>query len=87
MEMINKQSLGEERHPSTSHMVDMIAYNPQLNGASKVIASYFWEMTCDLITILDDSPELTAGLRKLLEAKDCLIRASLIENPVDYRDR
>jgi len=26
---------------------------------------------------LDDSPEKTAGLRKLLEAKDCLVRAAL----------
>ncbi|WP_417536323.1 hypothetical protein [Methylophaga sp.] len=26
---------------------------------------------------LDDSPEKLAGLRKLLEAKDCLVRAKL----------
>lgn len=26
---------------------------------------------------LSDSPELTAGLRKLLEAKDCFVRAAL----------
>lgn len=26
---------------------------------------------------LDDGPEKTEGLRKLLEAKDCLVRASL----------
>lgn len=25
----------------------------------------------------EDSPELAAGLRKLLEAKDCIVRASL----------
>jgi hypothetical protein len=28
-------------------------------------------------TTTEDSPELTAGLRKLLEAKDCFIRANL----------
>ncbi len=26
---------------------------------------------------LDDSPEKSAGLRKLLEAKDCFVRAAL----------
>ena len=28
-------------------------------------------------TTLPDGPEKTAGLRKLLEAKDCFVRASL----------
>lgn len=36
---------------------------------------------CDLAKEMDDSlpdgPEKSAGLRKLLEAKDCLVRASL----------
>lgn len=27
---------------------------------------------------LSDGPEKSAGLRKLLEAKDCLVRASLV---------
>jgi hypothetical protein len=27
--------------------------------------------------MLPDGPELTVGLRKLLEAKDCLVRAAL----------
>jgi hypothetical protein len=30
-----------------------------------------------MIEALPDSPELTAGLRKLLEAKDCFVRAAL----------
>ena len=36
---------------------------------------------CDLAQIMDqlliDSPEKSAGLRKLLEAKDCFVRAAL----------
>jgi hypothetical protein len=36
---------------------------------------------------LPDSPELTAALRKMLEAKDCLVRAALDADLVDYRDR
>ncbi|WP_433329935.1 hypothetical protein [Spirillospora sp. CA-294931] len=30
-----------------------------------------------MIAALPDGPELTAGLRKLLEAKDCFVRAAL----------
>lgn len=30
-----------------------------------------------VINTLPDGPELTAGLRKLLEAKDCFVRAAL----------
>jgi hypothetical protein len=30
-----------------------------------------------MIVELPDGPELTAGLRKLLEAKDCFVRAAL----------
>jgi len=31
----------------------------------------------NMIRHLPDGPELTAGLRKLLEAKDCFVRAAL----------
>jgi hypothetical protein len=30
-----------------------------------------------MISDLPDGPELSAGLRKLLEAKDCFVRAAL----------
>jgi hypothetical protein len=38
------------------------------------------------LTMLDqigDDPELTAGLRKLIEAKDCFVRAALATTPTD----
>lgn len=31
-------------------------------------------------SLLNDGPEKTAGLRKLLEAKDCFVRARLCED-------
>lgn len=44
-------------------------------------------LLCDTVEealeiITTDSAELTAGLRKLLEAKDCLVRAALIQERV-----
>ena len=45
------------------------------------------QQCCDLAAVMDDalpeSAEKTAGLRKLLEAKDCFVRAKLEdEDPV-----
>jgi hypothetical protein len=34
---------------------------------------------------LPDGPEKSAGMRKLLEAKDCFVRAALTAQPVDLR--
>ncbi|OUC99348.1 hypothetical protein CA984_03740 [Streptosporangium minutum] len=46
---------------------------PKLQAASKPCHDLAHEM----IEQLPDGPELTAGLRKLLEAKDCFVRAAL----------
>lgn len=45
----------------------------RLQAISKPIG----EMAMSMNDILPDSPEKSAGLRKLLEAKDCMVRAEL----------
>lgn len=52
----------------TSHLTD-----PDARQASMVCARTAQEM----IMRLPEGPEKTAGLRKLLEAKDCFVRAAL----------
>ncbi len=37
----------------------------------------FGEMAQQMNDVLPDGPEKSAGLRKLLEAKDCMVRAAL----------
>jgi hypothetical protein len=37
------------------------------------------ELAVEMATILPSDPETSAGLRKLLEAKDCLVRSRLIQ--------
>lgn len=66
----------EGRHPGTVGIAKYFAYDhlpEHLQGVSKPL--------CDtaeaMIARLPDGPELTAGLRKLLEAKDCFVRAAL----------
>lgn len=46
---------------------------PHLQEVSKP----FGELAAKMIAELEPGPERTAGLRKLLEAKDCLVRAKL----------
>jgi hypothetical protein len=36
-------------------------------------------LALDMLSVLGDGPELSAGLRKLLEAKDCLVRQSILD--------
>jgi hypothetical protein len=43
----------------------------------KVISEPFHDLAHGLVSIIPPGPELSAGLRKLLEAKDCAVRAAL----------
>jgi len=45
------------------------------------ISMPFDEMALQICTTLPSNPERTAGLRKLLEAKDCIVRAKLYKEP------
>jgi hypothetical protein len=66
------------RHPST---VSIARYFSKLPAADSVrldsIRDFCATLAEDMIQVLPDGPELTAGLRKLLEAKDCFVRAAL----------
>jgi hypothetical protein len=67
----------DTRHPDTEHLMLMLRPNPNLQGRMALIAKDFEDLAIDLIMDLEDGPELTAGLRKLLEAKDCFVRAAV----------
>lgn len=75
------------RHPSSLHMMKVLAPNPNLTGELFEISKACWLLGLGLFQVLPDGPELTAGLRKLVEAKDCFVRAALDAEPVDYKDR
>lgn len=65
-----------DRHPGVRDIAKYFSYD-HLNGFSRVVSAHCAELAETMILDLPDSPELTAGLRKLLEAKDCFVRASL----------
>jgi hypothetical protein len=47
----------------------------------QVISEPFGELAHHIVENLPDNPERAAALRKLLEAKDCAIRASIYREP------
>lgn len=69
------------RHPGTRQIARYFEYThlpEHLQAVSRPCA----ELAEAMIGALPDGPELTAGLRKLLEAKDCFVRAALPEPDV-----
>jgi hypothetical protein len=65
-----------ERHPSTTHFSRFFAYG-HLSPEAQEVSAPCSELAKAMVEKLPDGPELSAGLRKLLEAKDCFVRASL----------
>jgi len=64
------------RHVDTAHLARYFAYGhlpPHLQAVSRACH----DLAAEMIRVLPDGPELTSGLRKLLEAKDCFVRAAL----------
>lgn len=62
-------------HPATEAILKHFTYDhlpPHLQDISEPICNLAHGMAKEL-----DGPELTAGLRKLLEAKDCMVRAAI----------
>jgi len=66
------------RHPSVEGISRYLDPNPNLRGTMREVADATRAFADDVLDLIpDDSPELSAGLRKLLEAKDCFVRAAL----------
>lgn len=65
-----------DRHPSTTHFAQYFTYT-HLPERLQAVSRPCGELAEAMTDALPDGPELTAGLRKLLEAKDCFVRAAL----------
>jgi hypothetical protein len=64
------------RHSTTEHLLQFFEFEhlpPHLRTTSRECHMLAHAM----VNRLPDGPELSAGLRKLLEAKDCFVRAAL----------
>lgn len=68
--------MSDGRHPGTTHLAKYFAYD-HLPERLQAVSRPCGELAEAMIAALPDGPELTTGLRKLLEAKDCFVRAAL----------
>lgn len=68
----------KNRNPSVVNLMRWLTPNPNLpDGLPADISREFQRFANTMSSALPDSQELSAGLRKLLEAKDCLVRAAI----------
>jgi len=78
-EPTERQQIAERfahRHSSTVSILKQFAVRHlPLNLRDFSLASQ--DLAFDMADTLPDGPELTTGLRKLLEAKDCFVRAAV----------
>lgn len=68
-------------HPSVAHLLRYFAYE-HLPEHLQEVSRPFGELAQRLVDLGLEGPELSAGLRKLLEAKDCAVRAALDRSPI-----
>ena len=66
----------DERHPAIVGILRYFEY-AHLPAHLQPVSRRCADLAEAMVDDLPDGPELTAGLRKLLEAKDCFVRASL----------
>lgn len=64
------------RHPGVEGLLKFFAFSHLPEHLQKV-SQPFAELAEKMASTLPSSAEVTAGLRKLLEAKDCFVRAAV----------
>ena len=68
----------DSRHPGTAHLLSLFDYG-HLPPYLQLVSAQFADLAETLVTNLNDGPELSTALRKLVEAKDCAVRQAVID--------
>ena len=64
------------RHPGTLGLLRWFDFD-HLPAYLRAVSQPCGQLAAVMVRTLPDGPELTAGLRKLLEAKDCFVRQAV----------
>lgn len=68
-------------HPATTEILRYFEYD-HLPHNLAIVAARLYDTAHRMVDDFGlEGPELTVGLRKLLEAKDCFVRAALPKDP------
>ncbi len=68
------------RHPATQQILRWFDYGHLPAGKPRTVSCHLASVAMELAESLQDGPELTAGLRKLLEAKDAFVRQAIADS-------
>lgn len=66
------------RSPAVTGIFQFFQHDHLEDGDLKAVSASCYALAAEMINNIPDSPELTVGLRKLLEAKDAFVRAKLM---------
>jgi hypothetical protein len=69
-----------ERHPSVQAAIRRLEPNSSLPDTAREISGQFYELALWLADKLPDDPDLADGLRKLWEAKNCVVYLAVISD-------
>lgn len=72
----------KDRHPATVALLLWLEVNQNLPDSQRHIASRFELCAGDVTELVQDGPELSTALRRLIEAKDCAVRQSLLDESI-----
>lgn len=64
------------RHPGVQQLAQHFTFE-HLPEDLQEVSRACSELAEEMVSVLPDGPELSSGLRKLLEAKDCFVRAGV----------
>lgn len=70
------------RHPATREVAQFFTFD-HLPAGLRITSEACHDLALGMLLTTPDSPELTAGLRKLLEAKDCFVRCQVARRDLD----
>lgn len=73
------------RHPAIAALLRWFEHDHLPEGPLRDTSARVADLAHRLVDDLPDGPELTTGLRKLLEAKDCFVRASMDTPPIQVK--
>jgi hypothetical protein len=68
------------RNEPVRHLMMTLQPNPRLEGIAADVSGAAYDLALRMLQVLADGPELSAGLRKLREAKDCLVIQGLADS-------
>jgi hypothetical protein len=68
------------RHPATTGLLRWFEHGHLPEGPVRDTSARVSALAHEMADALPDGPELSTGLRKILEAKDCFVRAAIEAN-------